>query len=134
MASAFLGKYTVVDLIQWKKSDFRNFYESYQTEARLILYRSMTVLSVYKAFRYIVGTQGIQIYCQYTVIAQGIQIFRYTVSTQGIQIYCQINCQYARHLDILSHSLLCLNLPFSHLVAFIPQGSGCSGFGRCTFC
>ena len=38
MASAFLGKYasiTGVDLIQWKKLDFRNFYESNLTEARI---------------------------------------------------------------------------------------------------
>ena len=37
MGSAFLGKYvsiTAVDLIQRKKLDFRNFYESNLTEAR----------------------------------------------------------------------------------------------------
>ena len=37
MASAFVGKYasvTAVDLIQWKKLDSRNFYESNLTEAR----------------------------------------------------------------------------------------------------
>ena len=39
MASAFLGKYmyasiTAVDLIQRKKLNFRNFYESNLTEAR----------------------------------------------------------------------------------------------------
>ena len=37
MASAFLGKYgsiRVVDLIQRKKLDFRNFYVSNLTEAR----------------------------------------------------------------------------------------------------
>ena len=37
MGSAFLGKYasiTAVDLIQQKKLDFRNFYESNLTEAR----------------------------------------------------------------------------------------------------
>ena len=37
MASAFLGKYasiTVVDLIQQRKLDFWNFYESNLTEAR----------------------------------------------------------------------------------------------------
>ena len=36
MASAFLGKYasiTAVDLIQRKKLNFRNFYESNLTEA-----------------------------------------------------------------------------------------------------
>ena len=36
MASAFLGKYvsdTAVDLIQWKKLNFRNFYESNLTNA-----------------------------------------------------------------------------------------------------
>ena len=39
MASAFLGKYasvTVVDLIQRKKLDSRNFYESNLTEARIL--------------------------------------------------------------------------------------------------
>ena len=40
MASAFLGKYTVVDLIQRKKLDSRNFYESNLTEARSVSFRS----------------------------------------------------------------------------------------------
>ena len=47
MASAFLGKYasiTAVDLIQQKKSDFRNFYESNLTEARFEIIQFPTVL------------------------------------------------------------------------------------------
>ena len=39
MASAFLGKYasvTAVDLIQRKKLNFPNFYESNLTEARFV--------------------------------------------------------------------------------------------------
>ena len=52
MASAFLGKcasVTAVDLIQRKKLNFRNFYESNLTEARfgnLILYRCIRIITV----------------------------------------------------------------------------------------
>ena len=47
MASAFLGKYasiTAVDLIQWKKLDSQNFYESNLTGARLEIIYFSTVL------------------------------------------------------------------------------------------
>ena len=47
MASAFLGKYasiTAVDLIQRKKLNFRNFYESNLTEARFD--RSIRIITV----------------------------------------------------------------------------------------
>ena len=54
MASAFLGKYasvTAVDLIQRKKLNFRDFYESNLTEARfeiiLILYRSIRIIFIF---------------------------------------------------------------------------------------
>ena len=76
MASVFLGKYasiTAVDLIQRKKLDFRNFYESNLTESRLVfLYHSiriMTVLSnINKCFFccYDLGTQDILLKVNYT--------------------------------------------------------------------
>ena len=52
MASLFLGKcasITAEDLIQRKKLDSRNFYESNLTEARfeiIILYRSIRIITV----------------------------------------------------------------------------------------
>ena len=48
MASAVLGKYasiTAVDLIQRKKLDFRNFYESNLTEARFEIINSLPFYS-----------------------------------------------------------------------------------------
>ena len=47
MASAFLGKYasiTAVDLIQQKKLNFQNFYESNLMEARFEIISFSTVL------------------------------------------------------------------------------------------
>ena len=38
--------YTAVDLIQWKKLDFRNLYESNLTEARFEITNSIRIMTV----------------------------------------------------------------------------------------
>ena len=63
MASAFLRKYafiTAVDLIQWKKLDFWNFYESNLAKARLlILYCSIRIMTVIYIVELFVDTNSL---------------------------------------------------------------------------
>ena len=52
--------YTAVDLIQWKKLDFQNLYESNLTEARFEITNSIRIMTVQGWF---LGKGSSEFYC-----------------------------------------------------------------------